>query len=80
MPISVAPPSPVSQKTMAPKYFRKRKRDIDELKREVELDEHRIPIHELYSRMKCDPVKVKPKYLMIEPDFLFCLCLVHGGK
>lgn len=66
---------------MAPKYFRKRKRDIDELKREVELDEHRIPIHELYSRMKCDPVKVKPKYLLIGIGILLFLeKMIHIWK
>jgi sodium/potassium-transporting ATPase subunit alpha len=31
---------------------------MEDLKRELELDEHRIPVEDLYRRMKCDPVKV----------------------
>jgi sodium/potassium-transporting ATPase subunit alpha len=37
---------------------RKSKGNLDELKRELELDEHRIPVEELYRRLKCDPIKV----------------------
>ena len=33
--------------------------NLEDLKRELELDEHCIPVEDLYSRMKCDPVKVK---------------------
>ncbi len=34
------------------------KRDLNELKRELELDEHKVPIDALYRRLNCDPVKV----------------------
>ncbi len=36
----------------------KSKGNLDDLKRELELDEHRIPVEDLYRRLKCDPVKV----------------------
>lgn len=39
--------------------FRKGKTNLNELKRELEVDEHRIPVQDLYRRMKCDPLKVK---------------------
>ena len=42
---------------MAP--TKKGKTNMEDLKRELELDEHRIPVEDLYRRMKCDPVKVK---------------------
>jgi hypothetical protein len=42
-----------------PKDSKKKiKGNLDDLKRELELDEHRIPVEDLYRRMKCDPVKV----------------------
>lgn len=45
---------------MAPKKGSKKgPRNLDDLKREVELDEHRIPIEDLYRRLKSDPIKVK---------------------
>nr|CAH0108268.1 unnamed protein product [Daphnia galeata] len=31
--------------------------NLDDLKRELELDEHCVPVEDLYSRMKCDSVK-----------------------
>ncbi|XP_046640615.1 sodium/potassium-transporting ATPase subunit alpha-B-like [Daphnia pulicaria] len=37
--------------------FRKGKTNLNELKREIEVDEHRIPVQDLYRRMKCDPLK-----------------------
>ncbi|XP_046450818.1 sodium/potassium-transporting ATPase subunit alpha-B-like [Daphnia pulex] len=40
---------------MAP--AKKGTKDLELLKRELELDEHRIPLEDLYRRMKCDPVK-----------------------
>ncbi|XP_046450817.1 sodium/potassium-transporting ATPase subunit alpha-B-like [Daphnia pulex] len=41
-----------------PKDSKKKiKGNLDDLKRELELDEHRIPVEDLYRRMKCDPVK-----------------------
>lgn len=44
---------------MAPKDSKKKgKTNLDDLKRELELDEHRIPVEDLYRRMKCDPIKV----------------------
>lgn len=43
---------------MAPKDSKKKgKTNLDDLKRELELDEHRIPVEDLYRRMKCDPIK-----------------------
>lgn len=42
---------------MAPS--KKGNKDLELLKRELELDEHRIPLEDLYRRMKCDPIKVK---------------------
>jgi sodium/potassium-transporting ATPase subunit alpha len=41
---------------MAP--AKKGTKDLELLKRELELDEHRISLEDLYRRMKCDPVKV----------------------
>lgn len=42
-----------------PKDSKKKiKGNLDDLKRELELDEHRIPVEDLYRLMKCDPVKV----------------------
>ncbi len=46
---------------MAPdstKKKKKGKKDLSELKRELELDEHRVPIDELYRRYCSDPKKV----------------------
>ncbi len=37
---------------------KKIKGNLEDLKRELELDEHRIPLEDLYRFMKCDPVKV----------------------
>lgn len=49
---------------MAPKS-KKGQRDLNELKRELELDEHRVPLDDLYRRMKCDPVKVRNELFSI---------------
>ena len=43
---------------MAPKK-EKGQRDLNELKRELDLDEHKITLSDLYRRFKCDPTKVK---------------------
>ena len=45
---------------MAPDSTKKKKKgkDLSELKRELELDEHRVPIDELYRRYCSDPKKV----------------------
>ncbi len=44
---------------MGPKDSKKKvKGNLDDLKRELELDEHRIPVQDLYRLMKCDPIKV----------------------
>lgn len=48
---------------MAPAHQRnggkkKKGKEMDELKRELELDEHKVPIQELYRRYGCDPSKV----------------------
>ena len=43
---------------MAPNAQKRAKRDLNELKRELELDEHRIPIADLYRRLKCNSVTV----------------------
>lgn len=43
---------------MATSDSKKGKRDLNELKRELELDEHRVTIDVLYRRLNCDPVKV----------------------
>lgn len=42
----------------SPKYLRKTKRDLDYLKQELDLYEHRIPIENLFRQFDCDPVKV----------------------
>ncbi|XP_057376571.1 sodium/potassium-transporting ATPase subunit alpha-B-like isoform X2 [Daphnia carinata] len=43
---------------MAPTDSKKKgKTNLDDLKRELELDEHRISAEDLYRRMKCDPIK-----------------------
>ena len=34
------------------------KKDMDELKQELTMDEHKIPITELYSRLNSDPTTV----------------------
>lgn len=44
---------------MAPKDKKKKKeKDMDELKRELEMDQHRVAIEELYKRYGSDPNKV----------------------
>lgn len=40
------------------KKDKKGKKDLDDLKRELELDEHRVPLDDLFRRLKCDPNKV----------------------
>jgi sodium/potassium-transporting ATPase subunit alpha len=42
----------------ATKKKKKGKKDLSELKRELELDEHKVPIDELYRRYCSDPKKV----------------------
>lgn len=37
------------------KKKRKGKEDLDELKQELEMDEHKVPIEELYERFGTDP-------------------------
>jgi len=43
---------------MGAKKGKKAKKDMDDLKRELEMDEHRVPIEELYKRLGTDPEKV----------------------
>ena len=38
------------------------KKDMDELKQELTMDEHKIPITELYSRLNSDPTTVSGCY------------------
>lgn len=40
------------------KKKKKGKEDLDELKQELEMDEHKIPIEELYERLGTDPNSV----------------------
>nr|CAH0110867.1 unnamed protein product [Daphnia galeata] len=52
----ISEPEPESR--MGPRDSKgKSKGNLDDLKRELELDEHRIPVEDLYRRLKCDPVK-----------------------
>lgn len=37
---------------------RKKESKLDDLKREVEMDEHKISLQELYARLQTDPIKV----------------------
>ena len=41
------------------------KKDMDELKQELTMDEHKIPIAELYSRLNSDPTTVSSLLLNI---------------
>ncbi len=43
---------------MAPKDKKKKGKNLDELKRELEMDQHRVAIEELYKRYNSDPNKV----------------------
>ena len=44
---------------MAQKIEKSKKgKDMDDLKRELELTEHKIPIEDLYKRLKSDPTRV----------------------
>ena len=42
----------------AEKMKSKRGKHLDDLKKELELDHHKIPITELYKRYNCSPTKV----------------------
>nr|CAB3224447.1 sodium/potassium-transporting ATPase subunit alpha-3-like [Phallusia mammillata] len=44
-------------KKMGGKKGKKEKKDMDDLKQELEMDEHRIPIEELFQRLNSDPDK-----------------------
>ena len=37
---------------------KKKKENLDELKQELEMDEHKIPVEELYERLGTDPTVV----------------------
>ncbi|GIY26917.1 hypothetical protein CDAR_507181 [Caerostris darwini] len=45
----------IVKKAMGTKGGKKGKPDLDELKQEVDMDEHKIPIEELYSRLGTNP-------------------------
>ena len=55
--------------------FRKKKKgnDLSELKRELQLDEHSVPIDELYRRYCSDPNKVQVYVLFVIPTDLHVL-------
>ena len=38
---------------------KKGKKDLNELKKEMDIDEHKIPIAELYKRLKSHPENVR---------------------
>lgn len=40
------------------KKKKSKKENLDELKQELEMDEHKIPIEELYARLGTDPTMV----------------------
>jgi len=42
----------------AKKNKSKKGKHLDDLKQELELDQHKIPIAELYKRYNCSPTKV----------------------
>lgn len=41
---------------------KKKEDDLEDLKQELEMDEHRIPIEELYDRLGVDPTKVSVSF------------------
>jgi sodium/potassium-transporting ATPase subunit alpha len=41
------------------KKKKKGKEDLDELKQELQMDEHKVPIEELYARLGTDPNRVR---------------------
>ncbi len=51
---------PVSKKK---KKKKDKKAEMDELKQELEMDEHRIPIEELYARLGTNPDTVSVAYI-----------------
>lgn len=65
------------------KKKKKGQKDMEELKQELTMDEHKIPITELYSRLNTDPTTVSDvtfaqyfvKKLKYNPS-VFCLTLV----
>uniref|UniRef100_H2Y1D9 Cation-transporting P-type ATPase N-terminal domain-containing protein n=2 Tax=Ciona intestinalis TaxID=7719 RepID=H2Y1D9_CIOIN len=42
---------------MGQKKGKKEKKDMDDLKKELEMDEHRVPLEELLARLQTDPQK-----------------------
>nr|XP_018671061.1 sodium/potassium-transporting ATPase subunit alpha-3 [Ciona intestinalis] len=45
------------KKKMGQKKGKKEKKDMDDLKKELEMDEHRVPLEELLARLQTDPQK-----------------------
>ena len=58
------------------KKVKKGKHDMDELKQELTMDEHKIPITELYSRLVSDPNVVCLKYEIRQLIFIFELSCI----
>nr|XP_002737354.1 PREDICTED: sodium/potassium-transporting ATPase subunit alpha-1 isoform X1 [Saccoglossus kowalevskii] len=51
--VAVTPDAPSQQKS--PKKKKKGKKDLEELKQEIEIDDHKIPFDELYARYQTNP-------------------------
>ena len=54
----------VTPGTEKKKKKKKGKEDLDDLKQELEMDEHKIPIEELYERLGTDPNSVSELLLV----------------
>lgn len=58
--------------------MKKGDRDLDDLKQELELDEHKVPIEELYQRLQTNPDTVSSGNITFFIFFLnitFCVTL-----
>lgn len=54
-----------SKSKMGAKGKKKGKKDMDDLKRELEMNEHRMPLEELINKYQTDPVKVSINLLRV---------------
>lgn len=66
------------------KKKKSKKENLDELKQELEMDEHKVPIEELYARLGSDPSMVFIRFynhscfILIKIGFKICCCLTFN--